>query len=68
MTVFEKNEVNSKVATIVLRGPTNAMMDEIERALQSGVSAFKQFLSSVEYVNGGSAIECYLLNKLDAHA
>lgn len=66
VTIFEKSQVNNRLVTLVLRGPTHTIMDDIERALENGVSAFKQILADNRYVFGGSAIECFLLNKLEA--
>lgn len=68
VTVFEKNQINNKLVTIVLRGATNTIMDDIERALENGISVFKQILSDNRYVYGGSAIECFLLNKLETYS
>ncbi len=39
-------------------------MENIQRALESGVSAYKQILHSNEYLNGAGAIESYLANKI----
>ena len=41
VTVFRKDQVNTKLVTVILRGATNAIMDNIQRALENGVSAFK---------------------------
>jgi T-complex protein 1 subunit theta len=68
VTVFEKNQINNRIATIVLRGATNTIMEDIERALENGISVFKQALHDTRYINGGAAIECFLLNKLETHS
>jgi T-complex protein 1 subunit theta len=68
VTIFEKNQVNNKLMTVVLRGATISIMDDIERALENGISVYKQCLSDNRYVFGASAIECYLLNKLETHS
>lgn len=68
VTVFEKSLVANKLMTVVLRGATNSIMEDVERALENGISVFKQALSDNRYVNGASAIECFLLNKLEAHS
>jgi T-complex protein 1 subunit theta len=61
VTLFDKNMVNSKLMTIVLRGATTTIMDNVERALENGVSAFKTVLHDDRFLPGGAAIESYLL-------
>ena len=39
--VVEQHDRTSRVATIVLRGSTENAMDDIERAVDDGVNAFK---------------------------
>jgi hypothetical protein len=39
-------------------------MENIQRALESGVSSYKQILHCNQYLNGASAIENYLANKI----
>jgi T-complex protein 1 subunit theta len=65
VTVFEVKEVDVKVASIVLRGATTTIMDDIERSLENGVSCFKQILNDNRYCFGAGAIEAYLVNKID---
>lgn len=65
VTVFEVQSVDSKVATIVLRGATNHIMDDIERSLENGVSCFKQILNDNRYVFGAGAVEAHLVGRLE---
>lgn len=65
VTVFEVQTVDVKVATIVLRGATSTIMDDIERSLENGVSCFKQILNDNRYVFGAGAVEAYLVSKLE---
>ena len=37
-------------------------MDNLSRALENGVSAYKQLLHDGRYVNGASSSECFLVN------
>lgn len=39
-------------------------MENIQRSLEAGVSAYKQILHSNEYLNGAGAIESFLANKI----
>merc|ERR1712080_609661 len=41
VVVFKQNSKESNVATILIRGSTNNMMDDIERAIDDGVNNFK---------------------------
>ena len=65
VTVFEIQSVDTKVTTIVLRGATSTIMDDIERSLENGVSCFKQILNDSRYCFGAGATESYLINKID---
>lgn len=68
VTVFEKDVVNSQLVTIILRGSTMSVMDNVERALENGLSAFKQILHDGRYVQGAGAIESYLVNRIESFA
>lgn len=69
VTVFERSAgKNGKLVTILLRGAIMSMMDDVERALENGVSAYKQLLHDPRFVYGASAMECFLLNKLESHS
>ena len=65
VTVFEVCAVDTVVTTIVIRGATGTIMDDIERSLENGVSCFKQMLNDGRYVQGAGAIESFLVNKLE---
>jgi T-complex protein 1 subunit theta len=39
-----KNEGGNSVATIVLRGSTDSILDDLERAVDDGVNTYKVFL------------------------
>lgn len=65
VTVFEVQSADIKVCTIVLRGATATIMDDIERSLENGVSCFKQILNDTRYVYGAGATEAFLVNKLE---
>lgn len=65
VTVFEVQSVDMRVATIVLRGATHHIMDDIERSLENGVSCFKQILNDNRYVLGAGATEAHLVSRLE---
>lgn len=65
VTVFEVQAVDLRVTTILLRGATNTIMDDIERSLENGVSCFKQILNDNRYVYGAGAVEAHLISTLE---
>jgi len=59
-TVFRRDEDENKMATIVLRGATNAMLDDTERAVDNGVNTVKTLIKDARMVPGAGATEIYL--------
>jgi len=55
--VFERDSADCKLATIVLRGSTTNLMEDIERAIDDGVNAFKNLAKDPRFVAGAGAIE-----------
>ncbi len=68
ITVFQKDQVNSNLVTIVLRGATRAILDDLGRALENAVSAWLQIISDGRYVSGGGATESYIVNEIEKYA
>jgi T-complex protein 1 subunit theta len=63
----EKNGVDSKLATIVLRGNTQNQLDDMERAIEDGVNTVKTALAKDgRVVAGAGAVELELARKLVA--
>lgn len=48
------------MATIVLRGATNAMLEDTERAIDNGVSTVKTLIRNNKVVAGGGATELWM--------
>lgn len=63
-TVFRRDEDENKMATIVLRGSTNAMLDDVERAIDNGVNAVKSLIRDSRLVAGAGATEIYIANEI----
>lgn len=40
-TIFSREEEDNRIATIVLRGSTNNLLDDAERAINDGVNTIK---------------------------
>ena len=57
VTIFKRESEDCKLATIVLRGSTNNILDDIERALDDGVNLFRVALKDGRFVPGAGATE-----------
>jgi T-complex protein 1 subunit theta len=58
-TVFRTENDENKLATIVLRGATNAQLDDIERAIDDGVNTIKSLVRDPRMCPGAGASEMY---------
>jgi T-complex protein 1 subunit theta len=67
-TVFRRDKEENKMATIVLRGATNAMLDDIERAIDNGVNAVKSLIRDNRLVAGAGATEVYIANEIQKYS
>lgn len=68
VTVVEKDAQHSHLASLVLRGGTPALMDELERAVRKGVAVFKAALADGRFVHGGGATEAHLARSIERYA
>lgn len=66
--VFDQEEAESKIATIVIRGATRNAMEDIERAVDDGISVFKAFCEDGRVVAGAAACEMDLAMRLNKEA
>jgi T-complex protein 1 subunit alpha len=58
--IFFKNCKESRAITVLLRGATQYMLDEIERSLHDALSVIKRVLEGGKVVAGGGAVEVAL--------
>lgn len=68
VVIFKQNSNESKIATIVIRGSTDNIMDDIERAIDDGVNTYKTLLSNNKLVAGAGAAETTLAQHLTSEA
>lgn len=64
VTVFRRDEDENKLATIVLRGSTNSLLDDAERAVDDGVNTVKNLVKDNRLVAGAGATEIYLASRI----
>ena len=66
--LVRKENENNKLSTIVLRGTTNDMLDNLERVVNCGVNAYRAVCKSPVFVAGAGAIDMYLCEKIKEYA
>ena len=57
VVIFKRNTADCKLSTIVLRGSTTNILEDIERAIDDGVHNFRSLLRKPEFVAGAGATE-----------
>jgi len=66
-TIFDQESDGSRVATIVVRGSTTNIMDDVERAIDDGVSVVKSMTRDRRFVAGAGATELLLADALTTY-
>lgn len=66
-TIFDHETESSRVATIVVRGSTANIMDDVERAIDDGVSVVKSMTRDKRFVPGAGATELLLADALTTY-
>ncbi|PSS13756.1 T-complex protein 1 subunit theta like [Actinidia chinensis var. chinensis] len=64
VTVVRNEEGGNSVATVVLRGSTDSILDDLERAVDDGVNTFKAMCRGSRIVPGAAATEIELARRL----
>lgn len=66
--VITRESEENKLSTVIVRGSSTNMMENIERIIEDGVNSYKAVCKNQEYVAGAGAIEMYLSNAIKAFA
>jgi len=66
--VFRRDQEENKMATIVLRGSTTSLLDDVERAIDDGVNTIKTLCRDPRLVPGAGATEIHLAKKIQDFA
>lgn len=67
-TIFKRDEEDNRIATIVLRGSTNNVLDDAERAIDDGVNTIKNMTKNPAFCAGAGATEIHLASQLQTFA
>jgi T-complex protein 1 subunit theta len=65
VVVFQRDNEDCKLATIVLRGSSNNLLEDIERAIDDGVCAYRNLCRDARFVYGAGAVEVQLAKELE---
>jgi len=63
-TIFDHESTGSRIATIVVRGSTPNIMDDVERAIDDGINVVKSMTKDARFVPGAGATELLLADAL----
>jgi len=67
VVVFKQDREDNAVATIVVRGATDNIMDDIDRAIDDGVNSFKALTRDGRMVPGAGAVEMELAQRVSRY-
>ncbi|KAK8919220.1 T-complex protein 1 subunit alpha [Platanthera zijinensis] len=64
VTIVKNDEAGNSVTTVVLRGSTDSILDDLERAVDDGVNTYKAMCRDSRILPGAAATEIELARKL----
>jgi T-complex protein 1 subunit theta len=62
VVIFRRDTEDCKLSTIVLRGSTNNILEDIERAIDDGVHVFRSLIKDPVFVPGAGSFETVLVD------
>jgi T-complex protein 1 subunit theta len=65
--IFQQEREDTAISTIVVRGSTQNVMDDIERSIDDGVNTFKMLTRDPRMLPGAGAVEMELAQKISQH-
>lgn len=66
--IFSKEKENCRLSTVVIRGSTKGMMEDIERAIDDAVAVYRATIKSDSFVGGAGAAETAISMRLEQEA
>jgi T-complex protein 1 subunit theta len=57
VVIFKRNTADCKLSTIILRGSTTNILEDIERAINDGVHNYRSLIHNPEFLPGAGATE-----------
>ena len=67
VVVFKQDREDNAISTIVVRGATTNIMDDIERAIDDGVNTFKSLTRDSRMLPGAGAFEMELAQRISSY-
>lgn len=64
VTIVRNEEGGNSIATVVLRGSTDSILDDLERAVDDGVNTYKAMCKDSRIIPGAAATEIELARRL----
>ena len=68
VTLFEKSNEDARLVTLLLRGATTTLLDDMERAIDDGINTFRVMLKDPRFLFGAGATESFLCNEIEKFA
>ncbi|KAG7551076.1 TCP-1-like chaperonin intermediate domain superfamily [Arabidopsis thaliana x Arabidopsis arenosa] len=68
VTIARNEEGGNSISTVVLRGSTDSILDDLERAVDDGVNTYKAMCRDSRIVPGAAATEIELAQRLKEYA